>query len=315
MKIFVTILLATTVTLSVGDVQPGYNYQQTAFGSNTQQNPLIMQILSGPIPQQAQRISQQSIIPLSLTQPSNQYLPTAQSQYQRFQQAQQSSVGMVLPMPLGFPGVLQAPKTPRRLRPRVKVPKKPIVTKNFFIHAAPEETDDDIEEELAQLAQQPRKHYNVLFVKTPTQTSKAAALNLAKSLKQEKTVVYVLSKKTSATELQDAIAEAPQHVNKPEVFFIKYRTAEEAAHAQRQIQTQYDSLGGSSTITDEGVAPVTSVVGSLDAPEEEEIDEQQLQQLPQEQSSQQQQQITQLDQQSLVNGNSIGNQYLPPSQY
>ncbi|XP_037943732.1 uncharacterized protein LOC119676564 [Teleopsis dalmanni] len=158
-------------------------------------------------------------------------------------------------------------------------------------------------------------NWNKIVVKTPTQTSKAAALNLAKSLKQEKTVVYILSKKTSATELQDAIAEAPQHVNKPEVFFIKYRTAEEAAHAQRQIQTQYDSLGGSSTITDEGVAPVISVIGSLDAPEEEEIDEQQLQQLPQEQSSQQQQQVTQLYQQSLVNGNSIGNQYLPPSQY
>uniref|UniRef100_A0A0K8WK13 DUF243 domain-containing protein n=1 Tax=Bactrocera latifrons TaxID=174628 RepID=A0A0K8WK13_BACLA len=191
-----------------------------------------------------------------------------------------------LPMPSNFPSSagfqvpiasVSAIKQSRRLRSRVKVPKKAIVTKSFFIHSAPEEKEEEVQDELNQLAAQPRKHYNVLFVKTPAQTSKAAAVNLAKALKEEKTVVYVLSKKTSAADLQDAIQEAPQHINKPEVFFIKYRTPEEAANAQRQIQSQYDSLGGTSTITDEGLAPVTSVVGSLDASEEEDIeDEQQL---------------------------------------
>jgi len=182
------------------------------------------------------------------------------------------------------------------------------VTKNFFIHSAPEESEDEVQDELNQLAQQPRNHYNVLFVKTPAQTNRAAALNLAKTLKQEKTVVYVLAKKTTASDLQDAIAETPQHINKPEVFFIKYRTPEEALNAQRQIQSQYDTLGGSSTITDEGVAPITSVVGSLDPPEEEEEEQQQQQQ--------QQSEGHFVDNSAGNSGvGPIGNHYLPPNQF
>ncbi|XP_050341379.1 uncharacterized protein LOC126767788 [Bactrocera neohumeralis] len=216
-----------------------------------------------------------------------------------------------LPMPSNFPlpiAPVSAIKQSRRLRSRAKVPKKAIVTKSFFIHSAPEENEEEVQDELNQLAAQPRKHYNVLFVKTPAQTSKAAAVNLAKALNEEKTVVYVLSKKTSAADLQDAIQEAPQHINKPEVFFIKYRTPEEAANAQRQIQSQYDSLGGTSTITDEGLAPVTSVVGSLDASEEEDVeDEQQLvQQQPAAQDGSYEDQFP-----NAINPPASG-QYLPP---
>ncbi|XP_061386392.1 uncharacterized protein LOC133321315 [Musca vetustissima] len=235
---------------------------------------------------------------------------------------------MRFPMPADFPANFNfqptfASKPTRRYRPRQRMVKKPIVTKNFFIHSAPEETQAEIDEELAQLQQQPRKHYNVLFVKTPSQTNKAAAINLAKALKEEKTVVYVLAKKTSAADLQDAIQEAPQHINKPEVFFIKYRTPEEAANAQRQIQSQYDSLGGSTTITDEGVAPSTSVIGSLDASAEEEDEEEtKQQQLQQEQQASgdygvQQPQQVQYDEQQLVNAiqtaAATNGGYLPPS--
>ncbi|KAH8312357.1 hypothetical protein KR044_010397, partial [Drosophila immigrans] len=44
--------------------------------------------------------------------------------------------------------------------------------------------------------------------------------------------------------------------NKPEVHFVKYRTPEDAANAQRAIQGQYDQLGGSSQAHNGGVAPV-----------------------------------------------------------
>ncbi|KAH8341776.1 hypothetical protein KR067_005635, partial [Drosophila pandora] len=44
--------------------------------------------------------------------------------------------------------------------------------------------------------------------------------------------------------------------NKPEVHFVKYRTQEDAANAQRAIQSQYDQLGGSSQAHNGGVAPV-----------------------------------------------------------
>ncbi|EDV90646.1 uncharacterized protein LOC6569617 [Drosophila grimshawi] len=305
MKIFVTILVAT-LALARADIsltQQGYNYRMQ------QQPTVVAHLLNQQLQQHQQQQQQQShsshpvLPPLALPLP---YLPPATQYQPQPQQQQLPRSTSPFPMPANFPINFQtAPlQQQRRARPRVRIPKKPIVTKNFFIHSAPEESDDEIQDELQQLSQQPRNHYNVLFVKTPAQTNRAAALNLAKSLKQEKTVVYVLAKKTSASDLQDAIADAPQHINKPEVFFIKYRTPEEALNAQRQIQSQYDALGGSSTITDEGLAPITSVVGSLDAPEEE---EEELQQQNIEGNS---------NTSGNLNGNGpISNHYLPSNQF
>lgn len=300
-----TLLLAAVVAKTTADISLNNGYN-----NNIHQQAGIVQELS---PQSLQSHLQ------FLQKPQQNYLPSQPKYESNFSPMRH------LPMPNSFPYNFQA--TPyvqraRRTRPRsrVRIPKRPIVTKNFFIHSAPEESEDEIQDELAQFAQQPRKHYNVLFVKAPTQTNKAAALNLAKSLKEEKTVVYVLAKKTTAADLQDAIQDAPQHINKPDVFFIKYRTPEEAANAQRQIQTQYDSLGGSSTITDEGAAPITSVIGSLDEPEEDEIDEleqQQQQQQVQDQNQQQQQQYdhANIDGNGGDGGAAGDNKYLPPSQY
>ncbi|KAM7361952.1 tweedleW [Cochliomyia hominivorax] len=326
MKIFVTILVASSLALASADIslKPNFNYN----GNQIQTQAYYPQ---QPQQQPQPQFQPQNIIPPSFLKPNNQYLPQPQPQLpqqppqlplqnnrylapQKPQQQQQFV--MTLPMPADFPSTFSfqpaVTKPNRRYRPRSRIPKKPIVTKNFFIHSAPEETQAEIDEELAALQQQPRKHYNVLFVKTPSQTNKAAALNLAKALKEEKTVVYVLAKKTSAADLQDAIQEAPQHINKPEVFFIKYRTPEEAANAQRQIQSQYDSLGGSTTITDEGIAPATSVIGSLDAPEEQEEEEEQQQGALE--SSQEIQQ-THFDEQQLVNAlpSASNNGYLPPA--
>ncbi|XP_023305110.2 mediator of RNA polymerase II transcription subunit 15 [Lucilia cuprina] len=333
MKIFVTILVASTLALANADIslKSGYNYNGNNLGPQSYYMPQQQQQQIPP-PQQQPQYPTQNIIPQSFLKPNTQYLPQPQLQHQNQPQLQlqqnqrypapqkpQQQFNMQFPMPSDFPSSFSFQpavntKPQRRYRPRVRTPKKPIVTKNFFIHSAPEETQAEIEEELAALQQQPRKHYNVLFVKTPSQTNKAAALNLAKAIKEEKTVVYVLAKKTSAADLQDAIKDAPQTINKPEVFFIKYRTPEEAANAQRQIQSQYDSLGGSTTITDEGVAPATSVIGSLDASEEEE-EEEGVQQTQLDNSQEQQIQNAHYDEQQLVNAlqSSNNNGYLPPS--
>ncbi|XP_030376381.1 uncharacterized protein LOC115625472 [Scaptodrosophila lebanonensis] len=321
MKIFVTVLVAALslarADISLTQPQSGYNYrvQQQAPPQPQPQAPIVAHLLN----QQLQQLQQQHSSSVSSQHPvlpPLPYLPPA-GQYQSHGSRPLAPVAPAngaYPMPAGFPATFQtAPlQQHRRARPRVKIAKKPIVTKNFFIHSAPEESDDEVQDELAQLAQQPRNHYNVLFVKTPAQTNRAAALNLAKTLKQEKTVVYVLAKKTTAADLQDAIAETPQHINKPEVFFIKYRTPEEAANAQRQIQSQYDTLGGTSTITDEGVAPITSVVGSLDPVEDEEEEQQQ------QHHHHQQQGLIESSQGGFSensHSNQIGNHYLPPNQF
>nr|XP_014090605.1 alpha/beta-gliadin A-V [Bactrocera oleae] len=143
-------------------------------------------------------------------------------------------------------------------------PQTAIITKDIYIHSAP----DDQEETLLgqQLDNAPvRKNYRIVFIKAPTHNIKlaGAALKHAQNANEEKTVIYVLSKKPDLTEVQQQLqqAQGEQKTHKPEVYFIKYKTQEEAQRAQQEIQAQYDALGGSTHISDEGIAPLTSVSG------------------------------------------------------
>lgn len=137
-----------------------------------------------------------------------------------------------------------------------------IVSKRFFIHSAPEDVEEDQQEKHITVGV-PKKNYNVVFIKSPSKSSKKTSIKISPAPTEEKTVIYVLNKKTDASDVQAEVIEHPTTTAKPEVFFIKYKTNEEAAHAQEQIQAQYDALGGSSQVSDEGVAPVTSVIGAL----------------------------------------------------
>ncbi|KAH8315158.1 hypothetical protein KR059_012125, partial [Drosophila kikkawai] len=134
-----------------------------------------------------------------------------------------------------------------------------IVSKRFFIHSAPEEAEDYKERHIT--VGVPKRNYNVVFIKSPQRNNKKT-IKISPAANEEKTVIYVLSKK-GESDVQAEVVEQASSTSKPEVFFIKYKTSEEAAHAQQQIQAQYDALGGSSQLTDEGVAPVTSVIGAL----------------------------------------------------
>ncbi|EDV47752.1 uncharacterized protein LOC6552074 [Drosophila erecta] len=134
-----------------------------------------------------------------------------------------------------------------------------IVSKRFFIHSAPEEAEDYKERHIT--VGVPKRNYNVVFIKSP-QRNNRKTIKISPAANEDKTVIYVLSKKGDS-DLNAEVVEQASSTSKPEVFFIKYKTNEEAAHAQQQIQAQYDALGGSSQLTDEGVAPVTSVIGAL----------------------------------------------------
>ncbi|XP_037943743.1 uncharacterized protein LOC119676577 [Teleopsis dalmanni] len=137
-----------------------------------------------------------------------------------------------------------------------------VVSKRFYIHSAPEDGEDEYKEQHITVGV-PKKNYNVVFIKAPQKAHKKTAIKISPAVNEEKTVIYVLNKKADSSDIQAEVIEHASPTSKPEVFFIKYKTAEEAAHAQQQIQAQYDALGGSSQVTDEGVAPVTSVIGSL----------------------------------------------------
>ncbi|TMW42503.1 hypothetical protein DOY81_012417 [Sarcophaga bullata] len=143
-----------------------------------------------------------------------------------------------------------------------------IVNKEIFIHAAPEETEvigeqQDIE------AGPVHKNYRIVFIKAPAQNIQLnlESLKRAQAANEEKTVIYVLSKKPDLANIQNQLVnvQTEQKAHKPEVYFIKYKTQEEAQRAQKEIQAQYDALGGSTRVTDEGIAPITSVIGGSSA--------------------------------------------------
>ncbi|XP_055905724.1 uncharacterized protein LOC129941182 [Eupeodes corollae] len=149
------------------------------------------------------------------------------------------------------------------------------ISKRFFIHSAPEEEDEDYKEKHLTVGT-PSKNYNVVFIKAPAKSGKKQSIKITPALNEEKTVIYVLSKKTDASDIDAHIQELPSTTTKPEVYFIKYKTPEEAAHAQEKIQAEYDSLGGTSQVSNEGIAPVTSVIGAIEEKFNQQQEEQQL---------------------------------------
>ncbi|XP_073816537.1 uncharacterized protein [Musca autumnalis] len=140
---------------------------------------------------------------------------------------------------------------------------QPLITKRFFIHSAPEEHGAEVQQHDIQVGA-PRKNYNVVFVKAPVEKQQKVKVRVTPAVSEEKTAVYVLSKKADAPIVETLVQEPVTTTSKPEVAFIKYRTNEEAEHAQHHIQAEYDRLGGSTSVSNEGVSEVKSVIGILD---------------------------------------------------
>ncbi|EDW84110.1 uncharacterized protein Dwil_GK13963 [Drosophila willistoni] len=127
--------------------------------------------------------------------------------------------------------------------------------KEFFTYTANEQ-DFDEPQALERVAGSVNKGLRVVFIKGPENRGlENAALALAKQAAQQETAIYVLNKQADIGDLASKLnAIRSNNNNKPEVHFVKYRTPEDAANAQKAIQSQYDSLGGSSQAHDGGVA-------------------------------------------------------------
>ncbi|XP_075160787.1 uncharacterized protein LOC142233665 [Haematobia irritans] len=127
----------------------------------------------------------------------------------------------------------------------------------FYTFVAPEGAFDD-PHAAEQFAASIKKNVRVIFIKNPENKGlEDAVLNLAKNAASQKTAIYVLNKQHDLGELASKFNAIRNDANaKPEVHFVKYRTPEDAANAQRAIQGQYDSLGGKSQNFNGGVAPV-----------------------------------------------------------
>lgn len=215
----------------------GYNYQ-----SNQLQLPGI------PASLDEQRIVQQALQAPKLEQIFGQPTQT-QSIFQQQQQfvPQQQQQQQLLPQQnFAFNSLPQQQFQTQSYNP-VAHPSAgaSLVSKDIYVHLPPV---DDAEERYPQPqlpVPPPRKHYRIVFIKAPTPAVSKAALRVKQAPVEEKTIIYVLTKKPDPIDLQTAIEEAaPKQISKPEVFFIKYKTQEEAAHAQRTIQGECETRRG-----------------------------------------------------------------------
>ncbi|XP_073820024.1 uncharacterized protein [Musca autumnalis] len=134
-------------------------------------------------------------------------------------------------------------------------PQATTLEKEFYTFTA---NDADFNEPAAsnQYNNVAKQGLRVIFIKGPENNGlENAALALAKQAAEQRTAIYVLNKQADLAGLADKFNNINNNVNhKPEVHFVKYRTPEDAANAQRAIQSQYDSLGGTSQSFNGGVA-------------------------------------------------------------
>lgn len=144
----------------------------------------------------------------------------------------------------------------------------PLITKQFYSIMAAEDPEELQPRTKHLLIGRATRNYRVIFIRAPNTQNEALKYTAELAPQEERTVIYVLSRKQPELEAHDIEPPKPQQqsLTKPDVFFIRYKTNEEAAAAQHEIQTQYDVLGGNSEHAAPYVAPVQSVIGALEPP-------------------------------------------------
>lgn len=111
---------------------------------------------------------------------------------------------------------------------------QPIITKNFYVHVAPEDPDDKVEPQYLHLGPK-RKNYNIVFIQPPQPKQQIVPI-LPEN--EDKTIIYVFNKKPSVQHITIPTPK-PKPAVKPDVFFIKYKEDAEAQLAQKKIQGKF----------------------------------------------------------------------------
>ncbi|XP_073819728.1 uncharacterized protein [Musca autumnalis] len=138
------------------------------------------------------------------------------------------------------------------------------LTKEFYTFTAPEDSFKDTFTGPEQYSNTLKRGIRVIFIKGPENSGlDNAALQLAKSVNEQRTAIYVLTKQADISNLANKLNSLDQTIHShPEVHFVKYRTQADAENAQRVIQSQYDALGGRTNIFNGGIAPVLEFASS-----------------------------------------------------
>lgn len=118
-------------------------------------------------------------------------------------------------------------------------PQQTVVQKHIYVHVPPQEPEEVRQQQLLSPAVA-RKHYKIIFIKTPNVQPSAAQIALQQSQSEEKTIVYVLVKKPE-DQGDISIPQLPSlPPSKPEVYFIKYKANRGASNGA------VSSFGGAS---------------------------------------------------------------------
>ncbi|XP_034485814.1 uncharacterized protein LOC117790468 [Drosophila innubila] len=141
------------------------------------------------------------------------------------------------------------------------------VHKEFFSFRA-NEADFEDPDAARKIAASVSKNVRVIFIKGPENRGyENAVLALAKQAAEQQTAIYLLHRQPDLNDLANKFNAVRQNANsKPEVHFVKYRTQDDAINAQKAIQSQYDSLGGTSQNINGGVANALNFASRSAAP-------------------------------------------------
>ncbi|GAB0089348.1 hypothetical protein DMENIID0001_038740 [Sergentomyia squamirostris] len=113
---------------------------------------------------------------------------------------------------------------------------KPVVTKHTYVFAAPED-EETISPQEPIVLPPPQTHYKIIFIKAPATTIINSQAGAVAPQKNVKTIVYVLSNKRVIDRTVDVPELPDQKHQKPEVFFIKYKTPTEKIESKAVYET------------------------------------------------------------------------------
>lgn len=115
----------------------------------------------------------------------------------------------------------------------------PIITKSFYFEAAPEEPEEQQKPRFVSVGRA-QKNYKVIFIKAPSYGLNSQIIPVLPQ-NEEKTIIYVLSKKPELNQDIELPPVPTTEPTKPEIFFVKYKSEQEALDAQHKIKHVYET--------------------------------------------------------------------------
>ncbi|KAJ8937634.1 hypothetical protein NQ314_011774 [Rhamnusium bicolor] len=115
----------------------------------------------------------------------------------------------------------------------------PQITKHVYFYAAPEEPELPRPRINIIRTTPPRKNVKIIFIKSPSPPPPAPIRIAAPPPDEEKTIVYVLVRKPEEQQDIELQTPPPTPPSRPEIYFIKYRTQQEAEQAISQAQENH----------------------------------------------------------------------------